>query len=151
MVTTESFDRLRPLNFGIRALREPVAPAILEREIRRYDPTDAGEVSQRLRAQAGLERAVDQLAALYQEVVAEHRERGPQPAGEEGRAAAAYLRWLDPQFQERSRLASELAGQSWQSEALRRDLAALRGTATWRLREQLVRTPLLKLYRSLRR
>jgi hypothetical protein len=164
MVTVESFDRLRPLNFGIRTLREPVAPDVLEREIRRYDPADAAEVSRRLRAQAGLEGAVDQLVALYENVISEHRERGPAPAGEEGRAAAAYLRWLDPHLQarsslpERTRLAAEVDGLTRQSEALRRnlaalhrDLATLKGTATWRLRERLVRTPLVRLYRFLRR
>ncbi|HEV7784474.1 MAG TPA: glycosyltransferase [Thermoanaerobaculia bacterium] len=186
LVTPENFDRLRPLNFGIRTLREPVTPDVLEREIRRYDPADAAEVSRRLRAEAGLEGAVDQLAAIYEEVVAEHRERGPAPAGEEGRAAAAYLRWLDPHLQarsslpERNRLAAEVDGLTRQSEALRRDLAALhqdlavlnqevaplhqklavrnqelaalQGTATWRLRQRLVRMPLLlSLYRALRR
>src|SRR5204863_2398165 len=83
LVTTESFDRLRPLNFGIRTLREPVTPDVLEREIRRYDAADAAEVSRRLRSQAGLEKAVDQLVALYERVVADHREREPAPAGEE--------------------------------------------------------------------
>ncbi|HEX3556492.1 MAG TPA: glycosyltransferase [Thermoanaerobaculia bacterium] len=195
MVTTESFDRLRPLNFGIRTLREPVAPDVLAREIGRYDPADAAEVSRRVRAEAGLEAPVDRLAALYAEVIAEHRERGPSPAGDEGRAAATYLRWLDPHLQEqqsrlkaeldglvaerdrlvaerdrlvaerdrlaaeRDRLAAELDGRSAerdrltaQAEALRRDLAALQGTATWRLRERLVRSPLLlRLYRGLRR
>ena len=171
MVTAESFDRLRPLNFGIRTLREPVAPDVLEREIRRYDPADAAEVSRRLRAQAGLEPAVDQLAGLYQGVVDEHRERGPASAGEEGREAAAYLAWLDPHLQERRnsqeciRLVAEVDGLTSQNETLRQDLAALckklpalqhelaalQGTATWRLRERLVRSPLLRLYRSLRR
>ncbi|HYX22585.1 MAG TPA: hypothetical protein VFC23_00415, partial [Thermoanaerobaculia bacterium] len=151
MVTAESFDRLRPLNFGIRTLREPVTPDGLTREIRRYDPADAAEVSRRLRTQAGLDGAVDQLAALYAEVVAEHRERGPATAGDEGRAVAAYLRWLDSHLHERGRLAAERDGLTAQSEALRCDLAALQGTATWRLRERLVRSPLLRLYRSLRR
>src|SRR5207244_4422340 len=120
-------------------------------------------------------------AAIYEEVVAEHREREPAPAGEEGRAAASYLRWLDPHLQarsslpERTRLAAEVealrrdltalqesATQARSSlaertrlaaevETLRRDLAALQGTATWRLRERLVRTPLLRLYRALKR
>jgi hypothetical protein len=132
MVTMENLDRLRPLNFGIRTLREPVTPDVLEREIRCYDPADAAEVSRRLRAQAGLEQAVDQLVAVYERVVADHRER-PAPAGEEGRAAAAYLRWLDPHLQarsslpERTRLAAEVDGLTRQSEALRRDLAARNG------------------------
>lgn len=186
MVTAERFDRLRRLNFGIRALREPVTPDVLEREIRRYDPADAAEVSRRLRAQASLEGAVDQLAAVYERVIAEHRERGPAAAGEEGRAAAAYLRWLDPHLQarsslpERNRLAAEVDALTRQNEALHRDgealhqnaaalqeniatlhqnlaklhqtLTAVQGTATWRLRQRLVQSPLLlRLYRALRR
>jgi len=165
MVTTESFDRLRPLNFGIRALREPMEPDVLAREIRRYDPADAAEVSRRLRAVAGIDGAVDQLVALYEGVITEHRERGPAPAAEEGRAAASYLRWLDDRFQERVGLAAEsqalrreLAAQGTarmeltaESETLRRELAALQGTATWRLRERLVRwSPLVRLYRLCR-
>jgi len=158
LVTAEGFDRLRPLNFGIRTLREPVTPDVLAREIRRYDPADAAEVSRRVRAEAGLEGPVDRLAVLYEEVIAEHRERGPAPAAGESRAAAAYLQWLEPYLQERSRLAAERDGLTVerdgltaQSEALRRNLAALQGTATWRLRERLVRSPLLRLYRALRR
>jgi len=157
MVTTENFDRLRPLNFGVRTLREPVNPGNLEREIRRYDPADAAEVSRRFRAEAGLKKAVDRLVAVYERVIAEHREREPAPAGEEGRAVAAYLRWLDPHLQarntlpERLRLAAEVEELTEKNEALRRELAALQETATWRLRERLVRTPLLSLYRALRR
>jgi glycosyl transferase family 4 len=145
MVTAEGFDRLRPLNFGIRTLREPLEPEILAREVRRYDAADAAEVSRRVRTVAGIDGAVDQLVSLYEQVIAEHREQGPATAGEEGRAAAAYLRWLDARFQEGAGRAMEVA-------ALRRDLAALQGTATWRLRERLVRwPPLVKLYRGLRR
>lgn len=178
MVTAENLERLRPLNFGIRTLREPLTPDVLERQIRGYDPAGAAEVSRRIRDQAGLEGAVDRLAGLYQKVVADHRERGPAPAGEEGRAAAAYLRWLDPHLRarsslpERNRLIAEVEGLTRQREELRQDLAvrhqdlaalyqdraalhrglaALQGTATWRLRERLVRTPLVRLYRALRR
>jgi hypothetical protein len=163
MVTTENLDRLRPLNFGIRTLHEPVTPDVLEREIRRYATADAAEVSRRLRAQAGLEKAVDQLVAVYERVVADHRER-PAPASEEGRAAAAYLRWLDPHLQARSqsgelsRLTAEVKGLTELNAGLRqnlatldRNLSTLQGTATWRLRERLVRTPLVRLYRALQR
>jgi hypothetical protein len=47
-------------------------------------------------------------------------------------------------LQERTRLAAEV-------ETLQDALTALQGTATWRLRERLVRTPLLRLYLALRR
>src|SRR5438128_9049089 len=48
MVTTAALDRLRALNFGIRTLREPLVPEVLAREIARYDPADAAQVSRRI-------------------------------------------------------------------------------------------------------
>lgn len=96
MVTTSELDRLRRLNFGRRALRDPVSPDVLIREIGRYNPADAAEVSRRIRATAGLETAVDELVALYQEVLEEHKTTEGADAAAEWRAVAAYLRWLSP-------------------------------------------------------
>src|SRR5262249_44685942 len=106
-------------------------------------------------------------------------EQEPAPAGEEGRAAAAYLRWLDPHLQARSladefrrltgeteRMAGELERRTAEeeklnrlNESLRQDVAALETTVamvqrtlTGRCRERLVRMPpLLKLVQALRR
>ncbi|HEY3572029.1 MAG TPA: glycosyltransferase family 4 protein [Thermoanaerobaculia bacterium] len=124
LVTSGDLDRLRPLNFGIRTLRDPVTADVLASRIERYDPADAAEVSRRIRALAGIEEAVDRMTALYEEVLAEHRRQGNPPAEEESRAAAAYLRWLSPYVAER--------------EGLGADLEAVRATATWRLRERLL-------------
>lgn len=99
MVTTENLDRLRPLNFGIRTLREPATAQVLAREIARYDAADAAEVSRRIRAGAGRDAALDDLLGLYEEVIAEHRAR-PADAVAEERAAAAYLQWLGPRLHE---------------------------------------------------
>lgn len=120
LVTSGDFDRLRPLNFGVRALRHPVTADFLAGEIARYDAADAAEVSRRLRATAGIEEAVDRLLELYGEVLAEHRERGePSAAGAdaESRAAAAYLRWLAPYLDEREGMSVEAA--RLRTEALR--------------------------------
>ncbi len=124
LVTSGDLDRLRPLNFGIRTLRDPVTADVLASRIERYDPADAAEVSRRIRAMVGIEEAVDRMTALYEEVLAEHRRQGNPPAEEESRAAAAYLRWLSPYVAER--------------EGLGADLEAVRATATWRLRERLL-------------
>ena len=94
MVTTSDFDHLRRLNFGIRTLRHRVDAEAVDREIARFDPLDAAEVTRRLRATAGMEAAVDDIAALYEEVLAEHKATVMTDAGAEGRAAAAYLRGL---------------------------------------------------------
>jgi len=64
MVTTSALDRLRPLNFGIRALQEPVTLEALEREIARYDANDAARVSERIRSTAGLDSAVEEILGL---------------------------------------------------------------------------------------
>jgi hypothetical protein len=183
LVTPAELDRLRPLNFGIRTLRDPVTADVLASQIERYDPADAAEVSRRLRVLVGIDTAVDRMTGLYEEVLAEHRANGSPPAAEESRAAAAYLRWLSPYLEERSQLMAD--GEGWKAQAfhwnaqtsqllaaqeeersrrlveqegmgaeaahLRRELQALQSTATWRLRERLLRVrPLLRAYRWLR-
>ncbi len=73
MVTSTKFDELRPLNFGFEALRNPLQPEVLLREIARYDPEDAARVRDLLRSRAGLVPAVENLAAIYREAIAEHQ------------------------------------------------------------------------------
>jgi hypothetical protein len=109
LVTSGELDRLRPLNFGIRTLRNPVTPDVLASQIERYDPADAAEVSRRIRATAGIEGAVDRMVDLYGDVLAEHRAAENPPAEEEGRAVSAYLRWLSPYFDAREGLSLEVA------------------------------------------
>lgn len=98
LVTMDEFDELRPLNFGIRTLREPMNPDVLLRQIERYDALDAAAVSGLVRATAGHEAIIDELLNLYQEVINEQRRLGPGDSDKEGRAAAAYLRRLKIDF-----------------------------------------------------
>ena len=94
MVTTGELDRLRRLNFGIRALSEKVDIDLLAREIARYDPRDAAEVSRRIRLSSDLESVVDDALDLYREVIEQSRERTVSQCVEENRAVANYLRWM---------------------------------------------------------
>ncbi|HEY0511135.1 MAG TPA: glycosyltransferase [Thermoanaerobaculia bacterium] len=171
LVTRGDLDRLRPLNFGIRTLRNPVTPEFLASQIERYDPADAAEVSRRIRATAGIEAAVDRMIGIYEEVLAEAANRNP-AVEEESRAASAYLRWLSPYFDEREGLGLEVArlstevtrlsleesrlsseGGRLETEAihLRGEIHTLRSTATWRLRDRLLRiAPLVRAYRFFR-
>ena len=93
MVTAAELDQLRPLNFGIRTLRDPLDSKTLVREINRYDSKDAAEVSRRIRAEAGIDFVLDELVALYHEVIEEYANCKHDEVAE-GRAAAAYLRQL---------------------------------------------------------
>ncbi|MDQ1590555.1 MAG: hypothetical protein QOG71_1182 [Pyrinomonadaceae bacterium] len=95
LVTTRELEALRRVNFGVRALTSKPDADALAREIARYDASDASEVSRRVRASAGIEPAVDEIVALYREVIDEYAAGvGREGVAAEGRAAAAYLRWL---------------------------------------------------------
>jgi hypothetical protein len=98
LVTTNNFDQLRPLNFGIRALQDPISVAGLRDKILGYDPADAAKVSQRIRETAGQEAVVEQVIRIYQKVLT----RSPAPASIaaslEANATAVYLRWLAPRL-----------------------------------------------------
>lgn len=101
MVTAAELARLRALNFGMRALRQPVTPAVLRREIARYDAVDAAAVTRAIRETAGRDVMVNDLCALYETVIAEHRTAGPADAAGEMRAAATYVQWLAPRLHQR--------------------------------------------------
>jgi len=91
MVTSENFDHLRAMNFGAGVLVNPLQPEYIRAEIARYDATDAGRVSQRVRQEAGVEAATRRWIALYTEVIEESRRSQPDREGEL-RALANYLR-----------------------------------------------------------
>ncbi|MCA1636187.1 MAG: hypothetical protein LC802_21470 [Acidobacteria bacterium] len=129
MVMTGEFERLRRLNFGVRALREPNTPEVLAREIERYDAADAEGVSRRVRASAGLDSLVEEIIELYHEVIEEHQRGGGEDALEEGRAAADFIRWLG--------LAVKQESAQFREEVLSSSL-------TLRLRNQLPRFPPLE-------
>jgi hypothetical protein len=167
LVSAAELDSLRAQNFGLRTLTEPVAEAVLLSRIERYDPEDAARVRARVRAEAGLEAAVDRLLGIYTQVLAEPTATADRD--DESREAAAYLAWLNPALKERARLLIDRDALWKQVEALtaelerradlkadlsalRTELDAVRGSATWRLYERLTAQPaLVRLYRRLRR
>ncbi|MEO8519718.1 MAG: glycosyltransferase [Acidobacteriota bacterium] len=122
MVTTSNVDRLRRLNFGIRALGSGLTPARLMAEIHRYDPADAAAVSGGIRATAGRDAAVDELLSLYRTVIADWRYRPGQDLRSDGRAVAEYLRSLSPALKgsvsEREAARTKLAGLEAEKEQL---------------------------------
>jgi hypothetical protein len=103
MVTTSNFDLLRRQNFGMRALREAPTPEGIARELARYDAADASEVSRKVRNLAGQETQIDQLLAVYDDVLVERADTERDDSTEQ-RAAAAYLRRLSPKLHERELL-----------------------------------------------
>jgi hypothetical protein len=136
LVTTGELDRLRRLNFGIRALSENVDAGVLVREIERYDARDAAEVSRRIRGSCDLGSVVDDTVSLYRNVIEDFRESTSSPPVEENRAVAEYMRWMT------------LAVRQKQADSE----AILANSVTLRLRNRIGRLPLVdKLLGSMAR
>ena len=72
MVTPDTYEAWRKLNFGVRTLRQPTTIDTVNRALDHYNPAASREVSLRVREEAGLEPAVDQILAIYQEAIAAH-------------------------------------------------------------------------------
>jgi hypothetical protein len=124
MVTSSELGRLRPLNFGFRTLTSALEPEAILAQLARYDPADAAEVSRQVRSTAGLEAAVDRIVAVYEAVAEEHRAApGSFSAGEDDRAIASYLRWLNPYLKERTSLEQERDALRWEVDRLGQALA----------------------------
>jgi len=93
LVTSENFDRLRPMNFGAGVLVNPLEPEYIRAEIERYDAKDASEVCRRVRTEAGLVETVDRWVRIYTDVIEEFRCSG-RDVDEEFRVIGDYLhRW----------------------------------------------------------
>ena len=124
MVNTHNLDRLRADGFGIRSMTPQLSPEefgrAIEHALEQYDAEDAAEVSQRVRASASRDVAVNELLKLYEEVISEYATT-PTDRETEGRAAAAHLRNIS-------------LGYSQQR-------AAIFKSTTFRFAEQLRRTP----------
>jgi len=90
LVTSENFDRLRRLNFGVRSLREDLRPDVFAAQIACYDSVDAAQVCRRIREVAGLDAMIEEVVAIYDEVLDEHSRAGGHE-DLEAKASAAYL------------------------------------------------------------
>jgi hypothetical protein len=91
LVTTANLDRLRPLNFGIRATDQVPSLEYCLAQIEAYDPADATAVSARMRAEASVDAAVDELLEIYAEATEEYRRKPPDDL-EDMLGAAHHLR-----------------------------------------------------------
>jgi Glycosyltransferase Family 4 len=176
-LTPANFDEARALNLGLRMLREPIRAEAVRARLVAYDPRAAREVQARVRAEAGLDEAVDRLLSIYHEVLAEGAARKMDPL-DDLRAASRYLRWgplrggetwaaererlaiqrdrlaaeRDRLVAERDQFAAGLArGQDEELASLRRELAVITGSASWRWRQRLLHNRILVgMYRRLR-
>jgi hypothetical protein len=94
LVTTSNVEQLRQWNLGRRALQDPVTEARIAGALSHYDAADAALVSARVRKELCLERAVEDMLALYQAVIAEHAVAPLTDPSAEIAAVVHFLQWF---------------------------------------------------------
>jgi hypothetical protein len=144
LVTSKTLDRLSSLNFGLRAQDRPLSEDGLLAEIEHYDAVDAQQVSIRIRAEAGVDRAVGRLVDLYREIISDG---SAIPPAQESRELYMYLATLAERQRhyvdlvtERSSLLSDYRSlREWRDRRVR--------SLTWRLAARLHRVrPIGRVY-----
>ncbi len=149
MVTAANVAPLRRENFGLRTMQRRLDADLLLGEIERYDPTDAAAASRFIRETANLEKSTDDLIALYGEVIEQHRGR-PRDLLAENRAVAEYLYRFVPSWRDTDVLKSRLENAEAERDRMRGEIAYFQESATWKLRERIVRLkPLVGAYKRL--
>jgi hypothetical protein len=145
MVTPGNYERFRALNFGIRTLRDPITVETITREIDLYDATSAREVTQRVRAEAAMEPAIDEIIDVYQEAVdaqlAARATKYPEKetdyrahfltASDYLRGVADFTKGRYRAEQERDQARVEAAAQRLRTEQAESELARIRSSRLW--------------------
>ena len=111
LVTSENFDRLRRLNFGIRTRTEPLTLDGLLERIAQYSAADAARLNRRVQAEADLESTVEKLLGIYGEVIREFQNGPPPDRNAELKAAAAHMKLFPVRTFEMDRLRDDFARQ----------------------------------------
>lgn len=98
LVSSSNLQSMRGLNFGIRTLQNQLLHQDkIERELERYDAPDARAVTQWIRANAGLEAAVDRWLEIYYRTIERWSDvAGTLHDGERLTSASRYVSQLAP-------------------------------------------------------
>jgi glycosyltransferase involved in cell wall biosynthesis len=127
LVTPENYARLRTCNFGIRTLTHAHDPGWYGSQIAQYCPLAAADVSAHVRAEAGIDQAIDRLIEIYSAAMT-----SPPGPGDASRAAAIHCARIARPLKEAAaaehrsgRLTKELESARAEIEASSRSVSAL--------------------------
>lgn len=94
LVTPENLDWMRRNNFGIRVMNRPLSVDAIGAEIDRYRAPAAAAVCQTIRESSGIDAAVDQILAVYQQAILSWKEQPHRDTREELSSFSSYLHGL---------------------------------------------------------
>ncbi len=98
-VTAQRYEDWRDCNYSIANTLPPMTSQAIATQLLQYNPVDAAAVCQRLRAEAGLDKAIEQLAGQYSMVMEEFENYSFDPESEM-LACCSYIRSLTPLVQQ---------------------------------------------------
>jgi hypothetical protein len=132
LVTPDSVERMRCLNFGIRTMQgTAVTEAAVGAALDAYDPDASLLVSRWIREHADLETALDRIVGLYGELVEEGPAWMSAGGGPSNVAASEYVAWLGRFFKgtaaQRDEWLRTIARQGEELERARADTVRVRG------------------------
>ncbi len=120
-------------------------------EIRRYDAEDAATCAARVRDEAGLEKALDRIEAIYRQALEAPPFGDASPAAE-SRSASRYLLFLAPTLKNAWGVVEQREEAEKRAEELGSEVSRMRATITWRLRDLLLTSRMVRAgHRVLRR
>jgi hypothetical protein len=97
MVTTENLKELRRLNFGVRTMQSaPISEENIYAQLGHYNASDAKKVSEWIRYDADIEKAIDKLENYYHEALSEAKPGMDDTIKTWNSAASDYLFTLAP-------------------------------------------------------
>jgi hypothetical protein len=134
MVTPRNFPELRSLNFALRSLSGPLREERLTEIIRQCDAGDTARVSEMAREQCELRGAVDRIVATYEKAIEDARQQPPPSEAERDRALVRYL----------EEAASHYKGADAELLQLRKEIASMKASATWRVGQRVLQAPLVR-------
>lgn len=121
LVTIDNLDELRALNFGRRAIQEPLTAEGIRRRLAQYDAHDAMNVAAHVRRVCDIHDVVDGLVDLYRQVIVEQGSAAADRHAET-RAMSDYL--------SRTQMMVELGARRWQRKQREAELHAA-GVPRW--------------------
>ncbi len=113
LVTRDRVAALRPLNFGRRALAEPIDAARILQAIQAYDAQDAAAVSAWIREEAALPRLLDRVETAHASLRQAWQAHPGVPLREEARAQAEHLKHV-AQLEAEARAAAQATARDHQ-------------------------------------
>jgi hypothetical protein len=103
MVTMDNLRELRDLNFGVRTMQSAkISEENIYTQLTLYNANDARKVSEWIRHDADIEKAIDKLEDYYEETLAEAKRRVTYPIQACTSAASDYLFKLAPVIKTRA-------------------------------------------------